>query len=402
VTTTDEFPRIRVSGGSRTRGWQYGTQAREQILRGRDGYERAFAQAAGWTWTQAVESAVRLIEPVASAYPDCLEEIAGIADGAGLDFDDVFTMNARTEVLWSATARQAADQRARFARECSSFALLPFRTATGHTYLGQNWDWLAHAFDTLVVLEVEQPDKPNFVTIVEAGLLAKASMNSAGLGVAVNALVTSSDHGGPGLPFHILLRAFADCESLAEAIHVATNNTRASSGNYLLASADGAAVNLETTPGDYRGVVPRLPERGALVHTNHFVTSPTNSDDLAHYAMADSLVRLQRVQTSIADAAKLASVQSLHDALSDHADFPSSVCSHPDLRKSADERWATVMSVIMDLDAREIHLSDGNPCQSAPRRLTFDGLLTKQSELAALRLEVDNRKSSRSTAADHR
>lgn len=83
------------------------------------------------------------------------------------------------------------------------------------------------------MLEVEQPDRPNFVTVVEAGLLAKASLNSAGLGIAVNALVTSLDCGELGVPFHVLIRAFADCESLSDAIYVATKNTRASSGNYL-------------------------------------------------------------------------------------------------------------------------------------------------------------------------
>ena len=35
-----------------------------------------------------------------------------------------------------------------------------------------------------------QDDGPDFVTVVEAGLLAKTGMNSSGIGLATNALVT--------------------------------------------------------------------------------------------------------------------------------------------------------------------------------------------------------------------
>jgi isopenicillin-N N-acyltransferase-like protein len=353
------------------------------------GYQKAFAQSAGWTWQQARDAVAHLVEPVQAVCPQYLDEMDGIADGAGLEVADIFTMNARTEVMWAATARQAEADRATLSRECSSFALLPQRTACGHTLIGQNWDWLSHSFDTLVLLEVEQDGSPNFVTLVEAGLLAKTSMNSSGLGVAVNSLVTSADKAEPGLPFHVLIRAFADCDTITDAVYLATKHRRSSSGNYLLAHSDGLAVNLETTPGGYQGVTPQLPSAGVLVHTNHFVSPVPGSHDVAPYAMADSLIRLQRVRTHIADAPGLATVETLHKALGDHADFPSAVCCHPDARSAADMEWATVASVIMDLDERVMYLSEGNPCQYRPELLTFGGLLTKQSRAAAMRESVD-------------
>jgi isopenicillin-N N-acyltransferase-like protein len=104
--------------------------------------------------------------------------------------------------------------------------------------------------------------------------------------------------------------------------------------------------------------------------------------------MADSLVRLQLVQRSIAESPTPATIASLRDALSDHADFPAAVCCHPDPREPRWQQWATVMSVVLDLDARTIYLSDGNPCQHEYRRLTFDGLLDKPSRLADLRRQV--------------
>src|SRR6266446_10660130 len=71
--------------------------------------------------------------------------------------------------------------------------------------------WLLHAAQTLVVLEARPDDGPDFVTVVEAGLLAKAGLNAAGLGLVTNALVTDADVGEPGLPYHVLLRAILDC-----------------------------------------------------------------------------------------------------------------------------------------------------------------------------------------------
>jgi hypothetical protein len=46
------------------------------------------------------------------------------------------------------------------------------------------------------------------------------------------------------------------------------------------------------------------------------------------------------------------------------------------------------MSVVMDLDARELYVSQGNPCQHPLERLTFEGLLDKPSPLAAQRQAV--------------
>jgi isopenicillin-N N-acyltransferase-like protein len=389
VNSLRRYPRIRVSGSPVERGFQYGAQARDRVHAGMAGYQRAFAQSAGWTWQQAVDAVAHLVEPVQAAFPEYLTEMEGIAEGTGLDVADIFTMNARTEVMWAATARQAEADRAALSRECSSFALLPQRTSCGHTLIGQNWDWLSHSFDTLVVLEVEQDGYPNFVTLVEAGLLAKTSMNSSGLAVAVNSLVTTADKAEPGLPFHVLIRAFADCDTITDAVYVAVKHQRSSSGNYLLAHADGLAVNLETTPGGYQGVTPQLPSQGVLVHTNHFVSPVPGSQDVGHYAMADSLIRLQRVTTHIAERQEPATVETLHKALCDHADFPSAVCCHPDARSADDMQWATVASVIMDLDERVMYLSEGNPCQHAPELLTFGELLAKQSRTAAMRESVE-------------
>ena len=141
--------------------------------------------------------------------------------------------------------------------------------------IGQNWDWLLHAARTLVVLEVRQDEGPDFVTVVEAGLLAKTGMNAAGLGLVTNALVTDADVGEPGLPYHVLLRAVLDCTTVTEALQVLQAGLRSSSANYLIAHASGAALDIEAAPGDFTRLYPVYPEGGVLRHTNHFLADIT-------------------------------------------------------------------------------------------------------------------------------
>src|SRR5215472_3131975 len=211
-----EYPHVRVAGAAEQRGRQYGEQARDRVHRSVSAYREVFASMAGWDWETVRGEAARYEAPIASFGPGYLAEMRGIAHGAGLDFLDVLAINVRTEVMFAAKARQAAA--AAGPGECSAFAVVPAPGRTGPTLVGQNWDWLPHAADTVVVLEARQDDAPDFVTVVEAGLLAKTGMNSSGLGLVTNALVTSADTGSPGLPYHVMLRSILDCETVSDAL----------------------------------------------------------------------------------------------------------------------------------------------------------------------------------------
>ncbi|MBS1675845.1 MAG: peptidase C45 [Actinobacteria bacterium] len=374
------YPRIRVSGPPRERGRQYGEGARERIAACRDGYAEVYADVAGLSWAQAREAGAVYLDPIAAHAPEALEEMRGIAEGAGLELADVLAINARTEIIWAATAKQAAVERAGLpvARECTSFALLGRRTEDGQLLIGENWDWLVLGFDTVVVLEVERDDeKPNFVTVVEAGLLCKASLNSAGLAVATNALVTGRDRGEPGLPFHVMLRLLADQETVTDAIDMVQRAPRASSANYLLGHADDVAVNLETAPGGFREVSWQLPTDGVLVHTNHFIELPPGLEEVSIYAMPDSIVRYGRTTDRLGEPGTRWGIESLRAALTDHADRPSSVCCHPDPREPRTRQWATVMSVIFEPAARAAWLASGNPCENEFEPLDCGSLLDK-------------------------
>lgn len=378
----ERCPSIRVHGGPRHRGRQYGEAARERVRISRECYEEAFGRTAGWTWAQARDAAAAYLGPVGAAYPQYVDEMRGIAEGAGLAFEDVLTLNTRTEVMYAAKARQAA---ALGRGECTAFALSGARTASGRPLAGQNWDWLTHCFETVVVLEVDQPDAPNFVTVVEAGLLAKASLNAAGLAVVTNALVTSADRGRPGLPYHVLLRALADCETPRDGVAAVLGHVRSSSANYLLVSGDGLVIDLEAGPGDYRDVSLLEPDEGVLVHTNHFLRPPPGQDDVSVWAMPDTHLRRQRALPALADPGRRHEPESLRGVLADHAGFPFGVCSHPDPRVADGPAWATITAVVVDPAERRLWRTAGPPCEEPLAEVDLGGLLHEPTPLAKYR-----------------
>jgi isopenicillin-N N-acyltransferase-like protein len=366
--------RIRIEGTSYERGRQYGAQARAQVHLSVQAYQRVFAHYAGWDWPEVCRAAAAFEAPIAAFRPAYLDEMRGIADGAGLDLADVLAINVRTEVMFAAKARQAplAARVRHWPPECSAFALVPAPgAAQPATLLGQNWDWLLHSAQTLVVLEVRQDDGPDFVTVVEAGLLAKTGLNAAGLGLVTNALVTDADTGTPGLPYHVLLRAILDCATVTEALQVLQAGMRSSSANYLIGNASGAALDVEAAPGDFTRLYPQLPDQGVLLHTNHFLSLRLHPVDVSLWAMPSSAVRLQRLRAGATAAATLDDFRTL---LADHADYPHSICSHPDPADHPLEQGATIASVLMDLTARRLWLAAGHPCQAPYRELDVSWL----------------------------
>jgi isopenicillin-N N-acyltransferase-like protein len=147
------FPHVRVQGKPRERGRQYGEQARERVGRSIAAYRDVFRHYAGWSWSKVTREARRYEEHIAAYGAAYLEELRGIADGAGVAFEDVLAINTRTEVMFAARARDAARVSARAPGECSAFCVLPEASADAHTLIGQNWDWLLHCYDTVVVLD---------------------------------------------------------------------------------------------------------------------------------------------------------------------------------------------------------------------------------------------------------
>ncbi|MET9218385.1 MULTISPECIES: C45 family peptidase [unclassified Streptomyces] len=360
------FRTICVEGDPRRRGESYGRAAAPEIKESIHRYTRVFRHMVGWDWQQVRKFALRYERPIGDFSPAIGEEIAGIAAGAGVELSDILALNARSEIMFAAAPARARSMPA----ECTSFALMPERTGQG-IVTGQNWDWLTHARRTTVVLDVRRTDAPNFVTVVEAGQLAKVGLNSAGVALCTNTLIGDVRTDGAGVPYHILLRSVLDAGSGAESAERIATADRAMSANYLISDGTGFCQNLETPASD--GAPERItPRDGVLTHTNHFLSAGlTTTDDYAR-RKPHTLDRHRNIELRLRDP-RVRTIHEVKEALSDHHDWPGSICQHPDPSIAIEERTCTIAGFIIEPDRGVIQYGAGNPCSTHWRQRTVSG-----------------------------
>jgi isopenicillin-N N-acyltransferase-like protein len=346
------FPLIEVRGEPFERGQQYGAQAAKLIHSNLDGYFRLFQHETGLTRTGVLEKAREYLGPAQEYAPRLVDEMRGIAQGAGVSLDEVLALNCRTEIL-SVGAVPLREG------ECTALFVAPKFTANGQALLAQNWDWADVLRGGQVLLRVQRPREPKTVlTLTEAGQVGKIGLNSAGVGVCLNFL--RHDQRRWGTPLHLILREALEAPRLSLAAAAVYRAQRADAGNVLLAHAQGEAVSLEATPADV-GVL--HPAGGLLVHTNHFFTPRLQEGDTGILDSTSTELRYNRALQVLRSHVGAITVETLQEVLRDHFHRPNSICRHPDLALPAIERTATLASVIMNLNTGEIHVSDGEPCQ---------------------------------------
>lgn len=345
ATPSAEFPMIDLEGSPREVGLSYGRQAGELINRSIEIYKHAFAMK-GVSWEQARELAGAFLPRIENYSSDFALELRAIASGAELPIEDLVAINSRTELLYG---QKSADTRLQAETDvdgCTAALALPEITADAHCIHGQNWDWRDECSDSSIVLRIHPESGPTILTFVEAGLLARCGMNSAGLGLTGNFLQTDRDFGIEGVPLSFLRRRILMSESLTMAVQSVYEIPRTFSNNLMISQRSGEAVNLETTPHE---VFWTMPDEGLLVHANHFTSQGAIAKvyDLGLETNTDSLFRDRRVRSALGTQRGKLTVEDFKRAFSDRFDDPYGVC-HPPVRGPGGNTSSTVATVIMD------------------------------------------------------
>jgi isopenicillin-N N-acyltransferase-like protein len=279
-----------------------------------------------------------------------------------MDLDELIALNVRYELIYYQFSANAT------ADGCTSFAVLPGASANGHLLMGQNWDWIPDVQGA--VLHTTEANGMETVSFTEAGIVGgKIGLNSMGLGLAVNGLNTTDDDWSRlSRPFHVRCYEILRAQHLEDAVQAVTSSGRACSANFLIAQDPDRVSDIEAAPNQARTI---SPENGYLVHTNHFLDPRAlGVVEPPRKPWSSTCQRLERLRDQLASSHPVTK-KDLQGYLSDHQMYPHSVCRHEDLNLPKGERYRTVTSVVMDLTARELHLSDGPPCQSAYQRFVL-------------------------------
>lgn len=365
MATLKQTPVISVKGKPYECGLQHGTQAGALIRKNVNNYFRRWKATMGMERSEILEKC-RQLPPVIGEYDnDILEELQGLAKGANLSLEEVIALNARYELIWGErVVRFFGD------RGCTSVAALPEVTGDGHTYIGQNWDNSPKLTDIMILLDVEQTGKPRVVLSTEAGLLGLKGMNSAGLGMVVNGLVTTKDRfDATCVPWFLVLRSAINAENFARSLQAVLRAKLSICGNVMFAHKDGEAIDLEATPGDV-GVV--HDKDGILTHSNHFLALSNRSDltDIFKKFIPNSLFRYHRARRLLAMDSGHIDISSFRRVFTDHFSYPDSLCWHINPNDDTESHTKTIRSIIMDLTEGAMYLTEGNPCENNYVKLT--------------------------------
>ncbi len=362
-------PLIAVEGSYGEMGAELGRRTRGLVEQSLATYLRRFRDQARLSDADVLRWGATYLD-VARGYDRSIAEmLEGLAEGAGQRVEHITALNARTELLYGTGYRDEG---------CTSVAVLPKYTRDGHTLLAQNWDWHPEQGPVTFLLATRDTEGFSVLTLAEAGMLAKSGLNSAGLGVCANLLISDRDTGGAGVPYHYLLRGVLQSPRMSIALRKALDVTHISSGNLMIADAGGEAIDLEVAPGVFGHL---LPEDGLITHSNHF-QCPLPLQDKKIATSALTLLRPSRARHLLEDAARLRSLttEDIVAALRDHYSFPDSICRHRDPDLPETEVYTSVYSIVMDLDELDLSIATGPPCERSYARWRLDDVFAADAQ----------------------
>lgn len=333
-------------------GLKYGKECAAEIRVSIDTYTKRYLNSKQITWEDAKRLAKRFEACIKQQFRD---EMQGIADGAGLTYEEILALNVRSEILYSGLRTEEPNG------ECTAFSAVAPATKDGSVYAGQTWDYSMSQREAAVMVRYcATSEHPNILMIVEAGMLGGKGINDAGISITINALSTHSFE--IGIPLHIRMRMALEQKNLADAFHVITKSPIPTAGCLILTHKDGLSIGVELDPDGFDVL---MPNNGILAHTNHFV-GPRMTAIHKCSSNASSYIRYQRINQLMQTNGQLM-IDDLKRFTADHAGYPYSICKHPDHAVSKEELAltnATNHAFIADLTNGIIYVAEGNPCES--------------------------------------
>lgn len=363
------LPLVHLSGTPYDQGVQHGRALRDRIAHNLSVYFERFEREAGLPPGEVRARARRYGAAIQAQNSDYYDGMRGVAEGGGFGMDDIAALQVRYEILYYQFGKNAQSEDI---DGCTAFAVLPEASADGHLLVGQNWDWIPQVRGAVV--HTSDADGLETLAFTEAGIVGgKIGLSSRGLGLAINGMTSTDDDWSTlAKPFHVRCYEILRAPDFQSAVAVVTDQKRACSTNFLIAQTPDHVVDIEAAPDKLRLLGC---EGGCLVHANNFtepgeigVAEPPNPKRPLSQARRARLGELLSARDKIAAA-------DLQESLRDHQRFPYGLCRHAaEGLEPPEHQYITVTSVLMDLTAQTLSLTDGVPCENEYQTLSLNYL----------------------------
>ena len=299
------------SGTAYEIGWQHATSDPDVV---RQVYD-AFVQPERMDPSR-LDVGVRVVaERLQRFFPETLEEVQGIADGACLTRGQVLTLNCLVEVLGCTMSM----------RSCSNIG---FKNSDAGPLLGKTADWRVTGADRFGAWQRYQPAPGaghSFIHYGCAGTLwTEGGLNDVGLGMVLNGL-PSWGLRPDGVPWLPLPRGVLQhCGTVREAVaFLGRHDVMCWGFNLTLADANGNLSFIELVPGAQAF---RQAASDYVIHTNHCLSQATadrqvDEEGIAGYGfpglLENSRARYRTLERIVPPAAR--TVATMKDLLRDRS-----------------------------------------------------------------------------------
>ncbi len=263
---------VQCHGTPRERGRIHGESLREVIQETIERWQTKLIEKVGMPYAQYQEHLLRETSfrtAIERWTPDLLEEVRGIGEGAGLDFELIFAWQLLDEHGWFSDLLIAGPGKPE--EKCSGFGY--WNDVSTGSVMGQNLDLpvIKDGAQTVLQIKYENSDL-ELIVATQAGALASLGLNNRALGVCVNT-ISQLDTSVKGLPVVYVIRGLLEKASREAAMEFARSISHASGQNYIM----GSPLGVEDLECSAHKVVPYQPAAPgkAVYHSNH----PLVNDD---------------------------------------------------------------------------------------------------------------------------
>ncbi len=290
----------------------------------------------------------RYLESTQKHAPELIEEIEGIAEGAGLTFEKVFFMNCYDEMAYY---NETKDQ----VNGCTLFLGTGRATKDGRTYLGQGWDMDHYFYPVITRLKPSGSNKPPAVILLtHPGIVGGAGINEHGLTLIWSTVKANDEN--TGVPVTLLIRKVLAGKNLNDAIHTLLNTPRASGFNYIVANQFGG-FNIEAT--GCREEITYI--TAAHAHANHYEDRLLREYQIKPaIRSSNTYIRSGRMKQLLENRFGQIDLDYCKQILCDHANYPLSICRHI---VEGESDSVTQAALIFIPEEKMMLASEGPPCE---------------------------------------
>lgn len=343
------FEIIECSGTSYEIGRQYGKAARKNIIKSIDALINRISFGQKSVKEEVLANTRKYIPLVESFDPELIEMLKGQAEGSSVSFDEVFALRCWFELRFYYQ---------RLTAMCTSFAVTGKATRGGKTIVGESFDVMPGI--TLDLVRKKHKDGMKQLSLVFWGG-GELTLTSAGLAVVLNVVLTPAEEQRLNIPCCCVMPKAMRQKRIGDALEVFCSSGR-SMLHYALASKEGEIFSIETKPDDFSVI---QPVNDFLVHTNHFLTDRFKvGDSRIPEIRGSTYVRQQRLHRLIDKYYGDLTVERMMEFMSDHHNYPHSICGHPNEEMLPSFRSETVATIIMVPEDGLMYVTDGQPCQN--------------------------------------